>query len=374
MDDATSAPRTCEVCGDPISPWNSFGICGNSAKPGCRRARKREYLKRQRVEAAGGQSPPEPQVCKICGGPLRRDNSVGICATNPECTKANVLAHARIKGAKPQRRITIETGEVYGCWTALEDHRPRTGRNVLCRCACGAEKPVPAFRLVSGTSRSCGCPIGKAADQAAKLAAAEADPYVRAGQRFGLLVALEDGPFAKTVIAYRCDCGNVKRDAAGTLRRLLKSCGHTRSATLSASKTVHGLSKHPLFGTWYNMLSRCYNPTVPSYPRYGGRGVRVHESWRATPTGFIAWIEANLGPRPVGMTLDRWPDNDGNYEPGNLRWATCAQQTANRRTVAGVTSQRDAALAEVERLNEVLASMSRKRGKPAPDMTQDAPF
>ena len=145
-------------------------------------------------------------------------------------------------------------------------------------------------------------------------------------------------------------------------------------AAITAANRTHGLSKHPLYGTWAGMISRCYNPASPSYFRWGGRGVRVYEPWRATPTEFIAWIEANLGPRPGGMTLDRYPDNDGNYEPGNVRWATKQQQTANRRTVDGVTRQRDAALAEVERLNEMLVSASRKREKPVPAAAQDALF
>lgn len=306
---------------------------------------------------------PAPRACEICGGPLRRDNSVGICTLTPGCAKANIAAHQKAKGSKPQRRITIDTGEVFGCWTALEDHHPRGGRMVLCRCECGREKPVPAFQIVSGTSRSCGCAIGKAALEAARLAEAIANPYVRAGDRFGLLVALEDGPFAKTVIAYRCDCGIEKQAIAGNLRRNMNSCGHTRAAALSISKQSHGLSKHPLYGTWYNAVYRCHGPKAAEYPDWGGRGIQVYEPWRSDVAAFIDWIEANLGPRPAGRypsgqpfyTIDRI-NVDGNYEPGNVRWADKKTQAENRRRVGSVTSQRDAALAEVKRLKRLLGS------------------
>lgn len=77
------------------------------------------------------------------------------------------------------------------------------------------------------------------------------------------------------------------------------------------------------------MIARCENPSDHNYPGYGGRGIAVCADWR-DPSVFIAWIEANLGPRPDGMSLDRWPDNDGDYEPGNVRWATAAQQRANQ--------------------------------------------
>jgi Staphylococcus phage HNH endonuclease len=99
----------------------------------------------------------------------------------------------------------------------------------------------------------------------------------------------------------------------------------------------HAMSGHPLLQTWYNMLARCQNPEHDGYHNYGGRGIQVHPDWRDDPRPFIEWLLANLGPRPDGMTLDRI-NNDGNYEPGNLRWATHAQQAANRRTTRKGTS------------------------------------
>ena len=78
------------------------------------------------------------------------------------------------------------------------------------------------------------------------------------------------------------------------------------------------------------MLNRCENPDSRSYGNYGGRGISVYPDWHDVTAG-VAWIDAKLGPRPEGCSLDRI-DNDGNYEPGNVRWATALQQAGNRRT------------------------------------------
>ena len=80
-------------------------------------------------------------------------------------------------------------------------------------------------------------------------------------------------------------------------------------------------------GTWYAMINRCYNPKCPTYHNYGGRGIRVCDSWRESFWNFYD----DVGPRPSRrLSLDRI-DNSKDYEPDNMRWATPLQQVNNRR-------------------------------------------
>jgi hypothetical protein len=82
------------------------------------------------------------------------------------------------------------------------------------------------------------------------------------------------------------------------------------------------------------MIRRCSDPSAAGYHRYGGRGIDVCDRWRGSVEDFVA----DMGPRPPGTTLDRFPDPDGNYEPGNCRWATRTEQAANTCTAVLVTA------------------------------------
>jgi hypothetical protein len=83
---------------------------------------------------------------------------------------------------------------------------------------------------------------------------------------------------------------------------------------------------HPLYQTWKSMIRRCYNSRHTAFRRYGGRGITVCDRWRNDFWAFAA----DMGERPSNRSLDRI-DNDGNYEPGNCRWATRSEQRLNAR-------------------------------------------
>jgi len=168
------------------------------------------------------------------------------------------------------------TGMVFGRWTVLSFARKdKHGRaQWLCRCEDGNEKVVSGTELRRGKSTSCGC-----------LQIEQATDRLKQFQPLG----------PESLVTH----------------------GHTR-----------GLKTTPEYRSWQAMLARCTNPRHEHYPDYGGRGITVCDRWQDS---FEAFLE-DMGPRPAGKTLDRYPDKNGNYEPGNCRWATWSEQNSNRRT------------------------------------------
>ena len=138
------------------------------------------------------------------------------------------------------------------------------------------------------------------------------------GHRFGRLVVLgRQGRTAngKALWLCQCDCGNTS---------IVQGC-NLRSGNSNSCRCYHHESNTPTWTCWKNMHQRCANPNHNSYKHYGGRGIAVCDRWYE-----FANFLADMGERPVGLSLDRI-DNDAGYSPDNCRWATSQQQAKNRR-------------------------------------------
>lgn len=165
---------------------------------------------------------------------------------------------------------------------------------------------------------------------------------VEVGQPFGSWTVLDpdvgrEPKSGAVLVLARCSCGFEKVHAAAALKRsrCCVRCYSDSSANretlgrMSLLRTTHGMHGHLLYATWQGMMDRCYDPAAAGYEYYGGRGIAVCKRWHDV-AAFIADIEVSIGLRPEGMTLDRFPDPDGNYELGNVRWATWLQQGNNK--------------------------------------------
>jgi hypothetical protein len=144
------------------------------------------------------------------------------------------------------------------------------------------------------------------------------------GQRFGSRVLITEDYGGDWLVL--CDCGDLSFVSGS---KLLHGKGYS-CKSCSVGAYVHGHSvggkESPTYKSWSGMIYRCTNPSYYQYDEYGGRGIRVCDRWLI----FENFLE-DMGVRPKDTTLDRL-DNDGNYEPGNCRWATAKEQALNRKT------------------------------------------
>jgi hypothetical protein len=188
-------------------------------------------------------------------------------------------------------------------------------------------------------------------------------PHEMIGRRFGRLLVVKlaetrpraSGRGRRFFYECVCDCGAVAKIVMSNLRSgMAKSCGCLKSIRTKEVMTKHKDCASPEYHSWQAMKARCCNPNSAKYPDYGGRGIKICDRWLNSYENFLADTGRRPSPR---HTIDR-KDNDGNYEPGNCRWATPKEQSANKR------QRRDARLIEWNGRTKTLTEWARDRGLP----------
>lgn len=162
------------------------------------------------------------------------------------------------------------------------------------------------------------------------------------GQRFRrlLVVGLAGRYKGRTQWYCLCDCGQFLWATGKNLQaENTKSCGCLQRQVVFDRSFQHGRIRTPEWYSWVNMQDRCFRKKLRAYARYGGRGITVSKEWLGRG-GFQRFLN-HIGLRPSPThSIDRI-DNDGNYEPGNVRWATKKEQSRNRSTTHFITFQGD---------------------------------
>lgn len=157
------------------------------------------------------------------------------------------------------------------------------------------------------------------------------------GQQFNRLTAVgyaghEDGPGRKLLWNFRCICGTEVVVRCESVRGgYTKSCGCQKREAIAATgraNATHGLESTRIYRIWGAMIRRCENPKNHRFEYYGGRGISVCQEWHDVHR-FREWALANG--YADNLTIDRYPNKDGNYEPSNCRWVTIQVQQTNRR-------------------------------------------
>lgn len=247
-------------------------------------------------------------------------------------------------------------GATFGRLTVIAE-APKLGhkRRVLCRCSCGATKLVQVCKLRIGEIKSCGCLKRELTVQRYE---------VPVGTTFGNLTVI--GPSRRRTskgeayVIARCRCGK-EREAMGKYLRagLVCDCGRrcagattrkralreaARRREVREANDYRGPSTTTAYRSWRSMIRRCYSAYDKAFPDYGGRGIAVCDRWRFGADGlppFVCFLH-DLGPRPsLNHTIDRL-DPDGDYEPGNCRWATALEQATTTRRAKRRAAMRSA--------------------------------
>lgn len=203
--------------------------------------------------------------------------------------KAHSVALAKQNTGKTREKCNL-VGNTYGRLTVMgySDKRSPRATYWRCQCSCGGSSDVEAYNLTGGRIVSCGCLGG------------------------------------------RHKPGTIAERAA---RREQKARQRAADAAKRKDETEFRNAHRLMVWRLAGMIARCERPTCPKYPDYGGRGIKVCDRWRFGEGGLsgLRCFVSDMGDKPKGKySIDRWPDNDGDYEPNNCRWALPWQQEANK--------------------------------------------
>ena len=213
------------------------------------------------------------------------------------------------------------TGQIFGKLTVIERVENR-GKQTMwrCQCTCGTKVVVCGGDLKNGHTKSCGCLGGKFKDLTEMT--------------FGKLTVLEcvgntKGGHAQWLC--RCECGNEVIVASSHLKsEHTKSCGCLQRNKVGMLNKKHGMRGTKIYNTWKSIKKRCFNPNCKDFGSYGGRGIKMFEAWINDFQAFYDYVSKLPHYGEAGYSLDRI-NNNGNYEPNNLRWATAKEQGRNKR-------------------------------------------
>jgi hypothetical protein len=241
-----------------------------------------------------------------------------------------------IKEWSESQKIPVNIGDKFNYWTLLEEVKGRDKRSYLCECVCGTQSIRPLYNLRKNKTKSCGC-VKERKKQAKKdkthlpIKPINLEKINSDNSTYWTVIEEisakrnEKGEIKRTVIA-ECKCGYKKE----SLLEYIKDSKQCRSC--SAEEIVFNNpkdeTKRRLKGVYDNMKSRCNNPTCKSYPYYGGRNIKIEESFD-TFSKFYNWSIENGYEADKGLEIDR-KDGKGNYSVENCRWVTKEENQLNQ--------------------------------------------